>query len=138
MNLLFRVFLSLSFLVLNGYSYVYADSAQQDQSHAQQDIVFFQTDDSSSVSSLGPDTGLNNTPSASEKNKERIYVEETEDTGIELILFRKCPPVNNYFSAFYSPVYGLCQHVKKRLLFGKHFSYLPSNKLYIYIEVFRI
>ena len=137
MKSLFRLFLSLSFLLLNGYQSVSADGSRD---HHPFLITASANTSSASLNTL-PDQGVRDarfTSSVTEKKHRIFFVEETEDEIAGWTAEKKFCSSPHYFLSFYAPLRSSGHHVfPNRIASVGQQSYTSVQK-YIFIQVFRV
>lgn len=138
MKQLFRTFLTLSLLLLSGYSQMYADSRQEDSS-----FVSYTNIDANEVNFFNniidnPVLTVKKVPSPQEYKSNIFYAEETEDENRGSNIFKKYSEAGHYFTGFYTQQQGCVGgHFPKWLHKDEHFQYLTTDRQILYC-VFRV
>ncbi len=138
MKPLFRLFLSLSFLLLCGPGNTYA--------HQYRDCTYHSP---ASIPERAATTGfhsvlLNNTsithiaPYTAEKQYDNVFAEETEDESREETSSKKHITRSSYFTGYYPRLlYYFNEDIKERSFSAERFSYYASFRCTLF-QVFRI
>lgn len=145
---LIRFLLSLSILLLSGYSYLYAHSHQEGAFSSlkknlkeadQSGVSFFRSSSAFTIQSSSSNTEK---PPVKIEAAEIIEIEEEEDKdeNDKLIALKKHSESSNHFAAIFNDlVFGsLFQGDCIDFPFWKSFSYHSSYRLYLIFRVFRI
>jgi len=138
MKPIFRLFLSLSFLLLCGQSNCFAHQYQDCTYHKPVSIpqravttgfhsVLFNT---TQITHIAPHT--------TEKQYDNIYLEETEDENREETSSKKYTTSSSYFTGYYPRLlYYFNNNIKERSFSAERFSYYASFRCTLF-QVFRI
>lgn len=141
MKLLFRLFLSLSFLLLGGYSSIYAYSYPAPVHHTSikdlarsQDATFLHLLKVRSLTFRSSRSG-----GEIETDHLKAIEVEQEDEDDKQTSLKKCSTIGSYLATFfYAPTTdNLCSPIKIRLSFSKHFPFSSFGR-YLAFGVFRI
>lgn len=139
MKLVFRFFLSLYFLLVSGYGYVYANTYQEHIGYSASKIIASQQPDAPGLLQDNLIFTNRTVPAHTENAHEKIDVQDNEDEEEELTSFKEYLELGNAVTNFFhSLTFGdYSRYVKKSLPFCKHFSYLSSDT-YIILCVIRV
>lgn len=138
MKQLFRIFLSLSLLLMHAHS-IYTVSHQENNCYSSV-LNSHKSGSSSYVGTLRNHvSGAQYNPYSAEENTDWMYATEVEEESDESIFLKKYPESDNYFTTLYSNQESpyLASYTKKCLPYSKHFSYLSSHR-YITLQTFRV
>ncbi|TWR28916.1 hypothetical protein FPZ43_11665 [Mucilaginibacter pallidiroseus] len=130
MKWLFRLFLSLSFLLSYGYAFVHADTLQVNSSlHSAQ----------ATYNRLHAKDTVKLTTGNNSKKVRKVYAEEAEDDSDEVVNYRKQLDKGTCLAAlFYIQLTGFLSTAQQSSLPVEPVSDAPTNKIYRTLQVFRI
>lgn len=138
MKLLFRLFLSLSFLLLTGLGYTHTHSYQELNYYSpttaphQSDYRVFGNILNSTL------TDIKHVLPGAEKRDDIIYEEESENENVESNLLKKHSKTSTYFTAFYPWASAIfCNYLKNHGPHSTHLSCYSSHR-YILFQVIRV